>query len=294
MSSPSCLHDARTFTGDSWNSLVCFSEERSDGAAWTDLFRERCDEISDAHSFCTLQVSHAGQTTIASAPLLQHVYQRMFQTFKSKIGEVRDNDTYFYTHKIEKNTPMGLHGTVRDVDWQSIAYLLAGKVEHVWPVGRAEAQQGQQLQASTLTRVSPPEVESRLEVLFGEAEEEDFEDGFETAFTRRLASTIRENEDWAVEAVSYIILREKCSTEVASEALRAIGRMEHHATHRYRRWLLEAALDCDSPKVRDGAGLGLAYMDDVHAQPYLQEAIAKETCSELREDLKQVLQYLGE
>ena len=45
-------------------------------------------------------------------------------------------------------------------------------------------------------------------------------------------------------------------------------------------------------RIRDGALLGLSFLDDAHAVSYLKRAIEREGIEELRGDMKQVLEQL--
>lgn len=85
---------------------------------------------------------------------------------------------------------------------------------------------------------------------------------------------------------------ERVAPEVGGEALRWLGRIDHAESYEYRRWLLERSLSLSSTRVRDGAILGLASMDDKHAIPYLKRAIEEEQCSELKADMESVLEQL--
>ncbi len=89
--------------------------------------------------------------------------------------------------------------------------------------------------------------------------------------------------------LTRLIAIEQVNAEVASESLRWLGHIEHPKTYDNRLWLLERSLFCSSARVRDGAALGLASLDDPHAIPYLRRAIQRENCIELRKDIKQVL-----
>jgi hypothetical protein len=132
----------------------------------------------------------------------------------------------------------------------------------------------------------------QIEYIFGEAKNEYFEDGMESRFSRKLISLIRKYKQDAIEAITCLIVYEKVNPEVASEALRWIGRMEHPESYMFRRWLLERSITLSSPYVKEGALLGIASMDDKHAIKYLQKAIETESCNELKADMKQVLEQL--
>jgi hypothetical protein len=92
--------------------------------------------------------------------------------------------------------------------------------------------------------------------------------------------------------LSHLILAKDIDEEVASEALRWLGRMEDTKSYSKRLWLLERGLASPSPIIRDGAALGLASLDDRHAIPYLRLAVEREELDELRFNLGQVLDQL--
>jgi HEAT repeat protein len=136
------------------------------------------------------------------------------------------------------------------------------------------------------------EVRQEVSVLFAAATDQYFEDGMESAFSRALIALIEEYGETALKAVTHLILSQIANEEVAAEALRRLGRMDHAPTYTARLWLLERSLFCFSPAVRDGAALGLAAMDDPQAITSLEQAIHGEKNAALREDLTQVLTQL--
>jgi hypothetical protein len=136
------------------------------------------------------------------------------------------------------------------------------------------------------------EIQRKTTALFEAAKDQYFEDGMESAFSNELVALIEKQGDAAVKAITHLIISEIVNVEVASEALRWLGRMDHVSTHHARLSLLERSLFSPSAPVRDGAALGLAAMDDPHAIAYLKQAIQKEKYPALREDLKQVLTQL--
>ena len=148
-------------------------------------------------------------------------------------------------------------------------------------------------EAQTEPELGQEEIERATERLFETAKDEHFEDGMESAFSRRLISLIETYCEPMKELLAYWLVREKADPYVVSEALRWIGHMDHPISHRFRRWLLERCLKSPSSIVRDGAALGLAAMDDSEAIPSLREAIENEACDELRMNLEQVLAQFG-
>lgn len=145
---------------------------------------------------------------------------------------------------------------------------------------------------STLPQEYSIKVEQEFERLLLAAKEETFEDGMESNFSKGLNSLIRKYGNAAIDILTRFILTEAINPEVASETLRWVGYIDHLASYQYRRWLLERTLFCSSARVRDGAILGLASLDDPHAIPHLKRAIQRERYSELRRDMEQVLTQL--
>lgn len=133
---------------------------------------------------------------------------------------------------------------------------------------------------------------SKVLSLFVAARSVDFEDGIHTAFSRALVRLVELLGNSAVEVVASVILREKVNPTVAAEALKWISHIDQRKSYAFRLWLLEKSLRSSFPIVRDAALLGVASLDDQHSIPAINDAISRETCPELREDLIQVLKQL--
>lgn len=138
------------------------------------------------------------------------------------------------------------------------------------------------------------EVASRVQDLFLRAEGELAETGSAEDFGHRLQSIIREVGVPAVDAIAQAIQRRGTRDSLVFEALRHTGMIEHPPSYRRRFDLLVEGLNSPSPRVRDGAGLGLAFLDDPAAIPHLEEAIRKERVPDLKNDLQLVLDQLVE
>lgn len=133
---------------------------------------------------------------------------------------------------------------------------------------------------------------NKVNIIFADAKEEVFEDGMESDFSRNLSEFIVSFGHSAMETLIPVILSERTNTEVASEAFRVLGRLNHKTTYRDRLWILERGLYSASARVRDGAILGLAFMNDSIAIAPLKSAIDRECIPELRQDMEQVLVQL--
>lgn len=133
---------------------------------------------------------------------------------------------------------------------------------------------------------------AELESLFTDAKTEEFTDGTESNFSRNLISFIGKHQDIAIKLLSGSILSRRTNSEAAAEALRWIGYIYHPKTFRYRLWLLINSLNSSSLRVRDGALLGLAFMDTTKAIPALEKAARAETSELLKVDMIELVGYL--
>ena len=138
-----------------------------------------------------------------------------------------------------------------------------------------------------------PGIDEHLRGIFRLARWESFEDGVESNFSLALVSFIEEHGRVAMEAVDFFIRAGSESDEAVAEALRWLGHMgDQHITYAYRFHVLLKNLAHRSPLVRDGALLGLSFLDDQRAIPAIEEAMRNEECTALREDMGQVIQQL--
>jgi len=166
------------------------------------------------------------------------------------------------------------HYQLQDIDARTIKYY-GGSVE-----------------SSTSKPADAGLLDKQANSIFAGAKEEIFEDGMESNFSRNLSEFIVSFGHSAMETIISIILSEQTNNEVASETYRILGRLTHKTTYRDRLWLLERGLYSASARVRDGAILGLAFLNDPIAIAPLKSAIEREQISELRHDMEQVLTQL--
>lgn len=136
------------------------------------------------------------------------------------------------------------------------------------------------------------DVRDRATRIFNSASWEEFETGTESYLARSLQALVRQHSTAAIDAIRELVLVSPVDGEAGWETLRWLGCLKHPPSRAARLWLLEQALESPSAKVRDGAVLGLAAIDDPHAIPAFRKAIAAERIPELREDLIQVLGQL--
>ena len=148
------------------------------------------------------------------------------------------------------------------------------------------------IDSSTTELVNIQLLSDQVSSIFINAKEEIFEDGMESNFSLDLSRFITSFGHSAMEVIIPIILSEYTNTEVASEAFRILGRINNKITYRDRLWLLERGLYNISARVRDGAILGLAFLNDPLAIAPLKAAIERENNADLRKDMEQILAQL--
>ena len=150
----------------------------------------------------------------------------------------------------------------------------------------------ERLKSSTATVERPEEVDAKIRSLLQAPRDQTFEAGMESEFSRALVRIVTKYGDDAIGALADCIGGEAVSPEVAAEALQWLAHINDHVAYRQRLLLLERSLSSSSPWVRDGAGLGLALLEDPRAIPSVARAIDQETIPELRDDLQLVLTQL--
>ena len=191
-----------------------------------------------------------------------------------------------------------INPAIMEANWWFVSTAstdVAARRPHLKPVPppwTVYSQQEVWLENSTAQRGVPQDLDQKTIALFESGKEQNFEDGTESEFSKAFIDLVKEYGVDAIEVLAHLIIEEKVNPEIASEALRWLGQIDHPASYRRRLWLLERSLSCSPARVRDGAILGLAFLDDPHAIPYLKQAIQREHVSELRTDMEQVLAQL--
>ncbi len=137
-------------------------------------------------------------------------------------------------------------------------------------------------------------VESKIKELFSFARYAEFDYGTDNEFRRRLESIVNEFGVTAINTIKKAINSQGIDLDAAWATLRYLGKIEQPSTYRHRLSVLIHMLDHASPKVRDGAVLGIASMDSSLAIPGLEFAIKKEKIADLRLDMELILRQLEE
>ena len=140
--------------------------------------------------------------------------------------------------------------------------------------------------SSTKEARSSINVDNSVEDVFCAAKTEDFEDGMESQFEKALRLLILTYGGQALSIALPLILYKSCSQEVAAQALRCIGSIDHIPTLNFRLWMLARCLSNPSAIIRDGALIGISFTNDKFFLPYLEKALTAETHKGLRKDLE--------
>lgn len=145
---------------------------------------------------------------------------------------------------------------------------------------------------SSSTSVSNEDSRIALEAVFGLAAGENFEDGIETEFSRRLEVFIKYHGKIGISLLQSAMSEERFREQYIAEALLWIGDIEHENTKDARRLLLERALDSESVFIRDAAVSGLSYLGDLKSIRRLSKAQEGESSQAVRINIEAVLRYL--
>lgn len=137
-----------------------------------------------------------------------------------------------------------------------------------------------------------PQLVAEIRDIFIAAGDEYFEDGVETDFSRSVIQLVEQYRDDAIKALQSMISRDLLAPKLVAEALCWLGQVEEPASHIKRRELLQENLGHRSPYIRDGAMVGLAYLEDPRSLEALRVALQREPIAELREYIEETIEQL--
>jgi hypothetical protein len=135
-------------------------------------------------------------------------------------------------------------------------------------------------------------LQHEVQELFEQASSEFFQDGVHSYFSRRLLVLLAERGREAVQSIAIYLFSGQANPDVSSEALRWLAEFHDPATLSQRWSIFQRSLQDPSPRVRDGAILGFAALDDARALPVLADALSLEQITELRRLIEQVVDQL--
>lgn len=147
-------------------------------------------------------------------------------------------------------------------------------------------------ESSTAAVEVDPLLLKEIRELFEQGASEFFHDGMHSNFSRTLLKTLAQHGQAAFRAIADYLFSGNVKPDVVSEALRWLADFNDASTFSQRWAILQRTLKDRSPRVRDGAILGFAALDDPRARPPLLEARNLEQIGELRALIDQVVAQL--
>jgi hypothetical protein len=145
---------------------------------------------------------------------------------------------------------------------------------------------------SSPASVDPALVE-QMRQIFRRGASEFFEDGMDSNFAKELLLSVMEHGNAAIDAIAEYLFSSTANSDVGSEALRRIADVEDRRILASRWALLRRSLKHRSSRVRDGAILGFASLDDHSALDFLKGVEMEEQVPELRHLIRKVIEQLG-
>jgi HEAT repeats len=147
-------------------------------------------------------------------------------------------------------------------------------------------------ESSTAPAEVDPTLVREIRELFEQGASEFFHDGLHSNFSRKLLKTLEQHGQAAFRAIGHYLFSGNPKPDVVSEALRWLADFNDASTLSQRWAILQRKLKDPSPRVRDGAILGFAALDDPRARPLLLEVRDMERIVELRKLIDQVIAQL--
>ena len=147
-------------------------------------------------------------------------------------------------------------------------------------------------ESSTAAVEVDPLLLKEIRELFEQGASEFFHDGVHSNFSRTLLKTLAQHGQAAFRAIADYLFSGNAKPDIVSEALRWFADFNDASTLSQRWAILQRTLKDRSPRVRDGAILGFAALDDPRASPLLLEARDLEQIGELRALIDQVVAQL--
>lgn len=136
-------------------------------------------------------------------------------------------------------------------------------------------------------------LKSNILKMVAEAKDEAFEDGMESTFSKRLIALLENHGETAINQIFLLEESGSIPLEVLAEGLRWLGNMDSDVAYERRRLLLEKCLFHWSVIVRDGAILGVSFLEDQRSVNALEKAQRDEVHDALRADINQAIYDLN-
>lgn len=148
-------------------------------------------------------------------------------------------------------------------------------------------------ESSTAEVERHPELLRQVESVFEQGADEFFQDGMHSNFSRSLLAMLARYGRAAFQAIAEYVFSGSGNPDVISEALRWLADFDDPKMLPQRWAILQRALFDRSPRIRDGAILGFAALDDPRARSLLLGIQDSEKIPELRRLIRQVIDQLN-
>ena len=147
------------------------------------------------------------------------------------------------------------------------------------------------LDTSVFSSVCNPfeEIENRIIINLGYERFEEIDNIQNDINIYNIISTFGE---YAILVISNLIDSNRVKFLQVVHLLSLIGEIRHMPTYLHRTWLLEKSLHAKSKYVRDGASLGILYLENPSTINSLKDAINRETNAQLKKNMIQELTSL--
>lgn len=132
-----------------------------------------------------------------------------------------------------------------------------------------------------------------FDALIEGARDEHFEDGMDSNLSIGIRVLFRNYGESFAGVLDKRLKQSGISVRILTEILHTLGNIEDDATTDWRFATLVDFLRSPLPLTRDAAAVGLSYLDDKRAVPYLHEAIRREANEGFREDLRAIVDQFG-
>ena len=140
-------------------------------------------------------------------------------------------------------------------------------------------------ESATMAYHEDPELDAKIDGVFGLAVDEGFEDGMEGRMSYALNRFVAEHPVEGTQQLAIRVNAERTNPGVAADIVRVLGQMQHERSHGERRYLAECLLYSKSPLARDAAAVALGDLADRRSVPALQRAVDKESIPALKADM---------
>ena len=137
-----------------------------------------------------------------------------------------------------------------------------------------------------------PCLAARFSRIIADARGRTFYDGMDSQLASEARAVIEENGVPAIDALSQVLNSHGGEVESCDEIIRQVGLMGDAPTHLTRLKLLSELLSSSEPRFRDACRVGVSFMEDSDALPYLRAAKQRETNAWLAENIEQAIEEL--